>query len=198
MTQRIYTILLIVISIIYVRTKSCDILENMTCECHSSFNGEVEQLICNNYKNSMFTKIELTNDTKESGRSFDSFHLIFYDHEFNVSSMFFGDLSYLFPRITSPGRSDKRLTIKIILSFPNFHQLNFEDYIFYQSFGHQQDYRTVLTLELTSNGQITFSPMAFSQLTVDQMFVHASSFEPYTFEEIFNNTNIGELTIEGK
>jgi hypothetical protein len=55
-----------------------------------------------------------------------------------------------------------------------------------------------LTLELTSNGEITFSPMALRQLTVDQMFLHSSSLEPYSFEEIFNNTNIGELTVEGR
>ncbi|CAF3072850.1 unnamed protein product, partial [Rotaria sp. Silwood2] len=70
----------------------------MSCECHSSLNGEIEQLICNNYKNSMFTEIKLTNETLQTSRSFDSIHLIFYDHEFNVSSMFLNELSYLFPR----------------------------------------------------------------------------------------------------
>ncbi|CAF5139518.1 unnamed protein product, partial [Rotaria magnacalcarata] len=169
----------------------------MSCECHSSFNGEIEQLMCNSYKNSMFTKIQLTSETKENSRTFDSFHLVFYDHEFNVSAMFLNDLSQLFSRVTSSNRGDKKLTIKVILSFPNFLQLHFEDYSFYQLFGQNSDYRTIFTLELTSNGKITFSSMALSQLTVDQMFIHASSFEPYSFEEIFNNTNIGELTMEG-
>ncbi|CAF2328248.1 unnamed protein product [Rotaria sp. Silwood2] len=169
----------------------------MSCECHSSLNGEIEQLICNNYKNSMFTEIKLTNETLQTSRSFDSIHLIFYDHEFNVSSMFLNELSYLFPRTLLLNRGEKKLTIKIILSFPNFLQLHFEDYSFYQLFNQNFNSKTILTLELTSNGQITFSSKAFDQLTVDQMFLHTSSLEPYSFEEIFNNTNIGELTIEG-
>ncbi|CAF3341019.1 unnamed protein product [Rotaria sp. Silwood1] len=169
----------------------------MSCECHSSYNGEIEQLICNNYKNSMFTQIKLTNETLETSRSFDTFHLIFYDHEFNISSMFVNELSYLFPRTSLLNRGEKKLSIKIILSFPNFLQLHFEDYSFYQLFKENSNYKTILTLELTSNGQITFSSMAFNQLIVDQVFLHTSSLEPYSFEEIFNNTNIGELTIEG-
>ncbi|CAF0751180.1 unnamed protein product [Rotaria sordida] len=197
MTRIIYILILIVICIINVRGKSCDILENMSCECHSSFNGDIEQLICNNYKNSMFKEIKLINETQQINRSFDSFHLIFYNHEFNVSSMYFNELSYLFPRTKQLNRGKKKFIIKIILSFPNFLQLHFEDYSFNQLFKQNFNYKTILTLELTSNGQITFSSKAFDQLIVDQMFLHTSSLEPYSFEEIFNNTNIGELTIEG-
>jgi hypothetical protein len=195
MTHIIYILLLIAIAITSVRTKACDILENMSCECHSSLIGEMEQLICNNYKNPLNTIIKLTNETAQIRRPFDSFHLTFYDHEVNVSSMFINGLAYLFPR--SSGGKPKS-TIKITLSFPNFLQLHFEDYAFYQLFGEKSDYTTILSLELTSNGQITFSANAFSQLIVDQMFLHSSSLEPYSFEEVFNNTNIGELAIEGK
>jgi hypothetical protein len=185
-----------IISITNVRTKSCDILENMSCECHSSYNGEIEELKCNNNKNSKNTTIKLMNGTLESGYSFNTFHLTFYDQELNVSSMFINELSYLFRRSLLTEEKTKS-QIKIILSFPYFLQLHFEEYSFYQLFGEKSDYTTILSLELTSNGQITFSSMAFSQLIVDQMILHSSTLEPYSFEEIFNNTNIGELTMEG-
>ncbi|UJR33612.1 hypothetical protein I4U23_021048 [Adineta vaga] len=133
----------------------------------------------------------------QTTRSFDSFHLTFYDKKFIVNPMFINDLSYLFPRITSSIGGKPKSTLKVTLSFHNFLQLHFEDYSFYQLFGEKSDYTTIFTLELTSNGQITFSPMAFHEITVDQMFLHSSSLEPYSFEEIFNNTNIGDLNIEG-
>lgn len=198
MTHTIYIIFLIIVSIQYVRTKSCDIIENMSCECHSSFNIEIEQLLCNNYKTPPITAIKLTNEAKQNSHSFDTFHLIFYDQEFNITSMFLSELSYLFPRSSLLNRGEQRLTIKVILSFHNFLQLHFEDHSFYQLFGQKSDFTTSLTLELTSNGQITFSSMALSKLTVDKMFLHSSSLESHAFEEIFNNTHIGELTIEGK
>jgi len=198
MTYIIYTLLHIIISITFVRTKSCDIIENMLCACHSSFNGGTGQLICNNLDNNPINStIKLTDEVRQNGHSFDSFHLTFYDEEMNITAMFINELSYLFPRtLLTEGKSKSKLLIT--LSFPNFLQLNFEDYSFYQLFGEKSDYITSLTLELTSNGQITFSTMAFNQLIVDQMFLHSSSLEPYSFEEIFNNTNIGELSVEGK
>jgi len=170
----------------------------MLCACHSSFNGDTEQLICNNLDSGLINStIKLTDEIKQVGRLFDSFHLTFYDEEMNINAMFINELSYLFPRsLLTEGKSKSKLSIT--LSFPNFLQLNFEDYSFYQLFGEKSDYITSLTLELTSNGKITFSTMAFNQLIVDQMFLHSSSLEPYSFEEIFNNTNIGELSVEGK
>jgi hypothetical protein len=176
----------------------------MSCVCHSSFNGDIEQLICNNLgTDSINSTVKLTDEARQIGRSFDLFHLTFYDQEININGMFINELSYLFPRSLLSSSSSliqgkQKSKLAIILSFPNFLQLNFEDYSFYQLFGEKSDYITSLTLELTSNGQIQFSSMSFSQLIVDRMFLHSSSLEPYSFEEIFNNTNIGELTIEGK
>ena len=73
MTRIIFNILLItIISITYVRTKSCDILENMLCECHSSYNGEIEELKCNNNRDSLNTTIKLLNGTLEAGYSFNT------------------------------------------------------------------------------------------------------------------------------
>ncbi|CAF0726633.1 unnamed protein product [Adineta ricciae] len=111
--------------------------------------------------------------------------------------MFINELSHLFPRTTSLTGNKPKSSIKITLSFHNFLQLQFEDYSFYELFGDKSDLKTTFTLELTSNGRITFSPMAFHHIKVDQMFLHSSSVEPYSFEEIFNNTNINDLTIEG-
>jgi hypothetical protein len=176
----------------------------MSCECHSSTNNETEQLSCTNYYTPINGTIQLTNISLQNPRSFDSFHLTFHTREFNISAMFINQLSYLFPRSLSSSSSSSSFggrqqgKIKIILTFQDYLQLNFEDYSFYQLFGEKSDYITSLTLELTSNGQIQFSSMSFSQLIVDRMFLHSSSLEPYSFEEIFNNTNIGELTIEGK
>jgi hypothetical protein len=178
-----------------VTTKPCDILENMSCECHSSTNNETEQLSCTNYYTPINSTIQLTNISLHNPRSFDSFHLTFHTREFNISAMFINQLSYLFPRVSSEGRQQG--TIKIILTFQDYLQLHLEDYSFYQLFGEKSDFTTSLSLELTASGQITFSPMAFSQLTVDQMSLHSSSLEPYSFEEIFNNTNIGSLALEG-
>lgn len=202
MTGLIHLLLTILLSLANVTGKPCDILENMSCKCHSSFNGESEQLICNNNNNNnnqMNTTIKLTNETLQTTRSFDSFHLTFHDQELTVSSMFINALSHLFPRTSTQFlRGKSKPTIKITLSFPNFLQLHFEDYAFYQLFGDRSDATTSLILELTSNGQITFAPIAFDQLKVDRMVIHCSSLEPYSFEEIFNNTNIGDLTMEGK
>ena len=201
MTDLIHLLLVGFLSLAYVTGKSCDILENMSCKCHSSYNGESEQLICNNNNNNnqMNRKIKLINETLKTKRSFDSFHLTFYDQESTISPMFINDLSNLFPRALSQLiRGKAKPIIKITLSFPNFLQLRFEDYAFYQLFGDRSDSTTVLILELTSNGQITFAPSAFNQLNVDRMIVHCSSLEPYSFEEIFNNTNIGDLTMEGE
>ena len=203
MTGLIHPLLAVLLSLAYVTGKSCDILENMSCKCHSSFNGESEQLICNTNKNNnnnqMNTTIMLTKETLQTTRSFDSFHLTFYDQELTVSSMFINALAHLFPRTSTQFlRGKSKPTIKITLSFPNFLQLHFEDYAFYQLFGDSSDATTSLILELTSNGQITFAPIAFHQLKVDRMVIHCSSLEPYSFEEIFNNTNIGDLTMEGK
>ena len=111
--------------------------------------------------------------------------------------MFLNELSYLFARSANGGGSRSQLTNKITLTFQDYLQLHFEDYAFYQLFGEQSEQATSLSLELTSSGQITFAPMAFAQLTVDQMSLHSSSLEPYSFEEIFNNTKIGSLSIEG-
>ena len=111
--------------------------------------------------------------------------------------MFLNELFYLFGRSTSDGGGRSQLTNKIILTFQDYLQLHFEDYAYYQLFGEQSEQTTSLSLKLTSSGQITFAPMAFTQLTVDQMSLHSSSLEPYSFEEIFNNTKIGSLAIEG-
>jgi hypothetical protein len=204
MTSVIYSILLIIVSITIVTTKPCDILENMSCECHSSTNNETEQLSCTNYYTPINGTIQLTNISLQNPRSFDSFHLTFHTREFNISAMFINQLSYLFPRSLSSSSSSSSFggrqqgKIKIILTFQDYLQLNFEDYSFYQLFGEKSDYTTSLSLELTASGQITFAPMALTQLTVDQMSLHSSSLEPYSFEEVFNNTNIGSLSVEGK
>ena len=191
-----------IVSITFVITKPCDILENMSCECHTSINNETEQLTCTNFYIPINSSIQLTNNSLENQRSFDSFHLTFHTREFNISAMFLSQLSYLFPRSSSSSSSTfggrQQRKIKITLTFQDYHQLKFEDYSFYQLFGEKSEYTTSLSLELTSSGQITFSPMAFNQLTVDQMSLHSSSLEPYSFEEIFNNTKIGSLNIEGK
>jgi hypothetical protein len=171
----------------------------MSCICHLSYNGESEQLICNNQGNDRINStIKLTEKIREQTRSFDSFHLTFHDQDMNINAMFINELSYLFPRLSLLNHDKQKTKLSIILSFPYFQQLNFDDYAFYQLFPEKSDYTTSLTLELTSNGQITFSSMALNQLTVDQLFFHSSSLEPYSFEEVFNNTNIGELTIEGR
>lgn len=179
--------------------KTCDILENMSCQCHSSFNGESEQLICNNYNNQMDSNIKLTNESLLTARTFDSLHLTFYDQELNVSAMYFNELSYLFPRYvpTDSGISRSKSKVLIKVSFPNFVALNFQDYAFYQLFADRADISTGLTIELTSNGQLTLSSMTFHHLKVDQMIIHSSSLEDYWFEEVFNNTQIGELIFEG-
>ncbi len=180
-----------------VRAKPCDILENMSCECHSSLINETESLRCTNHYIPMNSSIQLTNISLENPRVFDSFHLTFHTREFNITPMFINQLSYLFPRSLSIGGRQQG-KIKIILTFQDYLQLHFEDYSFYQLFGEKSDYTTSLSLELTASGHITFSPMAFNQLTVDQMSLHSSSLEPYSFEEIFNNTKIGSLAVEGK
>ncbi|CAF3836595.1 unnamed protein product [Rotaria sp. Silwood1] len=193
-------IFLIIVSITIVRTKPCNILEDMSCECHKSSNNESEQLNCVNYFKPINTTIQLTNITLENPRSFDSFHLTFHAQEFNISTTFINQLSYLFPRtssLLSSLRGIQQRTIKIILTFQDYRKIHFEDYSFYQLFGERPEYTTSLSLELTSNGHITFSPMAFNHLTVDRMSLHSSSLEPYSFEEIFNNTKIGSLSIEG-
>ncbi|CAM4933659.1 unnamed protein product [Rotaria socialis] len=197
-----HNILLIVVLITVVTGKPCYILENMSCECHSSINNESEQLNCVNYYVPINNTIQLTNSTLEHPRSFDSFHLTFHTQEFNVSATFINQLSYLFPRLSSSASSSSRRgmqqkSIKIILTFQDYYKLHFEDYSFYQLFGEKPEYTTSLSLELTSNGHISFSPMALNFLTVDRMSLHSSSLEPYSFEEIFNNTKIGSLSIEG-
>ena len=202
MTTQLISMLIIlvhvVICITYVRTEQCDIIENMSCICHLSYNGESEQLICNNQGNDqMNSSIKLIEKLREKPRTFDSFHLTFHDKDMNINAMFINELSYLFPQSSLLNQGKQKTKLSITLSFPYFQQLNFDDYSFYQLFPEKSDYTTSLTLELTSNGQITFSPMALNQLTVDQLSLHSSSLEPYSFEEIFNNTNIGELTIEG-
>ena len=182
-------------------SKPCDVLENMSCECHASLTNGTEQLSCTNYYVPINTTIQLTNASLHSPRSFDSFHLTFHTREFNISAMFITQLSYLFPRSSSSSSSiggRQQGKIKITLTFQDYLQLNFEDYSFYQLFGEKSDFTTSLSLELTSSGQITFAPMALNQLTVDQLSLHSSSLEPYSFEEIFNNTNIGTLSVEGK
>jgi hypothetical protein len=170
----------------------------MSCDCHASINNETEQLSCTNFYIPINTSIQLTNESLQNSRSFDSFHLTFHTREFNISAMFINQLSYLFPRSSSSIGGRQQGTIKIILTFQDYLQLHFEDYSFYQLFGEKSDYTTSLSLELTASGHITFGPMAFHQLTVDQMSLHSSSLEPYSFEEIFNNTKIGSLSVEGK
>ncbi|CAF0986023.1 unnamed protein product [Rotaria sordida] len=205
MVYIIYHILLIIVSVTIVRTKPCNILEDMSCECHSSSNNETEQLNCENHHKPISTPIQLTNTTLQNPRSFDSFHLTFHAQEFNISATFINQLSYLFPRASpSPSSSSSSLvrgiqqrTIKIILTFQDYRQLHFEDYSFYELFGERPGYTTSLSLELTANGHVTFSPMAFNHLTVDRMSLHSSSLEPYSFEEIFNHTKIGSLSVEG-
>lgn len=198
MVSSIYYVLLTFISITAVASKQCSILENMSCECHSSSTNESEQLSCTNFYKPINGTIQLTNSTLQHPRSFDSFHLTFHAQEFNISATFINQLSYLFPRsFTSSNRGLQQKTIKIILTFQDYFKLHFEDYSFYQLFGEKPEYTTSLSLELTSNGHISFSPMAFNYLTVDRMSLHSSSLEPYSFEEIFNNTKIGSLSIEG-
>jgi len=207
MTDTMIKCVFLLVALLCATSDTCEIIENMSCKCHTSFAGDSEQLICNNYQIQINSSIKLTNETLQTIRSFDTFHLTFYDQELNVSAMFINDLSYLFPRgsfhsshigLTSNfNRPKVKPTLKITLSFPNFVQLHFEDYAFYQLFGDRSDSKTIFTLELTSNGQISFSPMAFNHLKVDQMIVHSSSLEPFSFEEIFNNTQIGELLMEG-
>ena len=189
-------LLLLLISSTLISAKPCDVLEQMTCECHSSLNNQTEQLKCTSYYTPINGTLKLSNGTLHRAQLFDSFHLTFHTREMNVSSMFLNELSYLFARSSSDG-SRSQLTNKIILTFQDYLQLHFEDYAFYQLFGEQSEQTTSLSLELTSSGQITFAPMAFTQLTVDQMSLHSSSLEPYSFEEIFNNTKIGSLAIEG-
>ncbi|CAF1606869.1 unnamed protein product [Adineta ricciae] len=178
-----------------VTSKPCDILENMSCECHSSLNNQTEQLACTNHHTPLNGSIKITNFTLQNPRTFDSFHLTFHARHFNISAMFINQLSYLFPRPSSSGRRQSML--KIILTFQDYLQLHFEDYSFYQLFGEKPEYTTSLSLELTSSGLISFSPMAFNQLIVDQLSLHSSSLEPYSFEEIFNQTKIGSLAVEG-
>lgn len=187
---------LLLISSTLISGKPCDVLEQMTCECHSSLNNQTEQLKCTSYYTPINGTLKLSNGTLHRAQLFDSFHLTFHTREMNVSAMFLNELSYLFARSANDG-SRSQLTNKIILTFQDYLQLHFEDYAFYQLFGEQSEQTTSLSLELTSSGQITFAPMAFTQLTVDQMSLHSSSLEPYSFEEIFNNTKIGSLAIEG-
>ena len=193
-------LLLMIISIAIVSTKPCDILEHMSCECHSPPNNQSEQLICTNHYTPLNGTIKLTNASLLSGRTFDSFHFTFHTREFNVTAMFINALSYLYPRPSSSSSATGRqqINVKITLTFQDYLQLHFEDYSFYQLFGEQTGRTTSLSLELTSSGQITFAPMAFNQLTVDHMALHSSSLDPYSFEEIFNNTKIGSLSVEGK
>jgi hypothetical protein len=189
---------LAMISIGMVQTRPCDIIENMSCECHPSSNNQSEQLKCTNYYTPINGTIQLTNRTSIGMRTFDSFHLTFHTQQFNVTSMFINELSYLFARSSTHDGSRVQISTKIILTFQDYLQLHFEDYAFYQLFGEQADRTTSLSLELTSNGQLTFATMAFNQLIVDQLSLHSSSFEPYSFEELFNNTQIGSLSIEGR
>lgn len=167
----------------------------MVCECHSSLNNETESLTCTNHYQPFNASLQLTNISLQNPRTFDSFHLTFHTQEFNITPMFINQLSYLFPRSTTGRQLGK---IRIILTFQDYQKLHFEDYSFYQLFGEKSDFTTSLSLELTASGHISFSSMAFHQLTVDQMSLHSSSLEPYSFEEIFNNTNIGDLALEGK
>jgi len=196
-----YAIVLIIVSLSMIMAKPCDILENMSCECHSSLTNQTETLTCTSFYVPLNSSIELTNSSLQNPRAFDSFHLTFHTREFNITPMFLNQLSYLFPRTPSPLTSAltgrQQGTIKIILTFQDYLQLTVQDYAFYQLFGEKSDFQTSLSLELTANGQITFAPMAFNQLTVDQMALHSSTLEPYSFEEIFNNTNIGSLSVEG-
>ena len=198
MTSIIYSIFFIIVSITIVRSKPCDVLEDMVCECHSSLNNETESLSCTNYYTPLNSSIQLTNTSQHNPRVFDSFHLTFHTREFNITPMFINQLSYLFPRsLPSSSAGRQQGTIKIILTFQDYLKLTIEDYAFYQLFGEKSDFTTSLSLELTASGHITFSPMALTQLTVDQMSLHSSSLEPYSFEEIFNNTKIGSLSVEG-
>lgn len=195
MPSIINAILLLIVSFTMIMCKPCDILENMSCECHSSLNNETETLTCTNFYTPLNSSLELTNASLQTPRVFDSFHLTFHTREFNITPMFINQLSYLFPRSSPTGRQQGK--IKIILTFQDYLQLTIQDYAFYQLFGEKSDFSTSLSLELTASGQITFSPMALTQLTVDQMSLHSSSLEPYSFEEIFNNTKIGSLSVEG-
>ena len=196
MTSVIYSTLILLAVLSMVRTKTCDVLENMVCECHSSLNNETESLSCTNHYQPFNSSIQLTNTSLQTHRAFDSFHLTFHTREFNVTPMFINQFSYLFPRSSTTGRQLGK--IRVILTFQDYQKLHFEDYSFYQLFGEKSDFTTSLSLELTASGHISFSPMALHQLTVDQMALHSSSLEPYSFEEIFNNTNIGTLALEGK
>ena len=193
MTSKIiYCSQLFLVLIIRIHIEACDILQTMTCHCYSSSNNQSEQLKCSNYYVPTNGSIKLTNGTLNSRRSFDTFHLTFHAREFNVSAMFINELSYLF------ARHDRERTIKITLTFQDYLQLNFEDYAFYQLFGEQSEQKTIFILELTSNGKLTFAPMSFFQLHADQVSIHVSSLEPYSFEELFNHTKIDLLNIEGR
>ena len=191
-------VLQLVLSIGVIRTEPCEIIANMTCMCHSSFNSDNEQLICNDQENERINStLKLIEKVRENERSFDSIHLTFHNPEMTINAMFFNELSYIFPQMSPSNQGKQKKKLSLTLSFPYFTQLNLEDYAFYQLFPEKAHYKSKLTLELTSNGQTTFAPFALNQLTVDEFFFHSSSLEPYSFEEVFNNTNIGELTIEG-
>ena len=187
---------LVVITVTMVITKQCEILENMSCQCHTSSDNKTTKLRCMNYYISINKTIQIINKNLLHSYRFDSFHLTFHSREFNISAMFINQLSYLFPRSSSI-KERKQKTIRIILTFQEYHRLNVEDYSFYRLFRENSEYATSLSLEFTSGGRLTFGSMAFYHLTVDQMSMYCSSFEPYSFEEIFNNTKIGSLSIEG-
>lgn len=199
MTQFIsHIVLQLLISVIVVQAKPCEIIANMTCMCHSSVNSDSEQLICNDQVDvKINSTLKLLEEARENRRSFDSIHLTFHNLEMTITAMFFNELSPIFPQLSSSHQGKQKKKLSLTLSFPYFTQLNFEDYAFYQLFPEKSHYNTKLTLELTSNGQIKFSSLALNQLTVDEFFFHSSTLEPYSFEEVFNNTNIGELTVEG-
>lgn len=193
-----HIILQLLISIVVVQAESCEIIANMTCMCHSSVNSDSEQLICNDQIDEKINStLKLTDNVRQTRRSFDSIHLTFHNSEMTITAMFFNELSYIFPQLSSTHQGKQKKKLSLTLSFPYFTQLNFEDYAFYQLFPDQSHYNTKLTLELTSSGQTKFSSFALNQLTVDEFFFHSSTLEPYSFEEVFNNTNIGELTVEG-
>ena len=143
-----YAIVLIIVSLSMIMAKPCDILENMSCECHSSLTNQTETLTCTSFYVPLNSSIELTNSSLQNPRAFDSFHLTFHTREFNITPMFLNQLSYLFPRTPSPLTSAltgrQQGTIKIILTFQDYLQLTVQDYAFYQLFGEKSDFQTSL------------------------------------------------------
>ncbi|CAF1104326.1 unnamed protein product [Didymodactylos carnosus] len=175
------------------------------CDCHDHLN-DYGQLTCETYES--ISSIKIKQEAIQSRTYFNSYILTFGAYTLNISSQFIRELSYLFPPLINNNNNNLPQTtvkdvsfIKISLIFSQFQQLHFQDYVFYELFDetnqYQQQRQTTLNLEMSSNGQIILNPLTFLKLSVGQLIIHASSLGEYPFEYVFNNTNIGDLSIEG-